>query len=147
MPELPWTEVTQTMFFDSELEKAGIYGNCMQAAVASVLNLPLEAVPHFSQFVWWPQAIELWARGRGLSSHWHTIEEIPDRLCVVGGKSPRGAKGGHVVVAHRGEIVWDPHPSRDGLTSVEDCVWFEPWVGDEDGCWMCRPMISTQVAD
>lgn len=137
-----WSEVTQTMFFDPELEAAGIYGNCMQAAVASVLNLPLEAVPHFSQFVWWPQAMELWARGRNLTMKSERLTEVPEQLCVVGGKSPRGSKGGHAVVGYQGRIVWDPHPSRDGLLDVEDALWFEPWPSEEAvGCWMCRRTI------
>lgn len=116
--------VTQTILADPELQKQGVYGNCFQAAVASLLDLPLDAVPHFAAFEWWPQAVQLWAWGRGLRMVGERTQTIPERACIVGGRSPRGFA--HVVVAEGGVIVWDPHPSRDGLTTVEDATWFEP---------------------
>lgn len=142
-PPLPWSEVTQTLMHDAERQATeGVFGNCMQAAVASVLNKPLDAVPHFSQFLWWPQAMELWARGHGLTMKSEVTAEIPDRLCVVGGTSPRGSKGGHAVVGYGRQVVWDPHPSRDGILAVTDVLWFETWAtAGEVGCWMCRPTI------
>jgi hypothetical protein len=123
-----WEAVTQTILHDPELAEQGVYGNCLQAAVASVLRLPLDAVPHFAAFHWWPQALTMWAYGRGLKVCGERTTSIPDRLCIVGGISPRGVD--HVVVAHGGRVVWDPHPSHDGLVSIKDATWFED-NGDE----------------
>lgn len=124
-----WSEVTQTMLHDPERSERGVHGNCLQAAVASVLRLDLEAVPHFVTFEWWPQALTLWAYGRRLRVCGETTTEIPERLCIVGGVSPRGVS--HVVVGAHGRVVWDPHPSREGLTSVRDVTWFEQVAEDE----------------
>jgi hypothetical protein len=137
----PWVEVSQTILHDPSLTEeqinSGRYpvGNCMQAAVASVLGFPLDAVPHFGQFMWWPQALELWLRGLGFTLKGDRTDTIPDRLCVVGGQSPRGVK--HMVVGYSGEIVWDPHPSRAGLVAVTDVSWFDEALDTTD-CWFCH---------
>ncbi len=114
-------EVTQTIMAG---ETDGVIGNCLQACVASVLDLPLDAVPHFSAFLWWPEALRLWAKGEGWEVKGETTSTVPDRLCIVGGVSPRGFA--HVVVGQHGRVVWDPHPSRAGLTTIRDVTWFEP---------------------
>lgn len=138
------SEVTQTILFDAELNRQGVIGNCLQAAVASLLDLPLDAVPHFSSFVWWPAAMELWARGRGLTvvTEDCTFDTIPTRRCIVGGWSPRGVQ--HVCVAEAGEITWDPHPSRDGLEGVTDAMWFEPWTHGDPACFFCHRLPLTE---
>ena len=124
---------TQTIFADDEQRGDGVYGNCLQAAVASLLDLPLDAVPHFSQFVWWDKALELWARGRGLTPISVTVDdpvalEWPDN-CIVYGQSPRGIS--HAVAIIGGEW-WDPHPSRSGLTSYQQVVTLESWPNREE---------------
>lgn len=120
---------TQTILASDENKARGIYGNCLQASVASVLDMPLDAVPNFALFLWWPQALRLWARGLDLAVRTSNTQTIPERLCIVGGKSPR--VGTHAVVGGEGRILWDPHPSRDGLASVTDLMWFEP-IGPDD---------------
>lgn len=134
--------VTQTILFESELQERGIYGNCLQAAVASLLGLPLDAVPHFSTFAWWPQALNLWAHGRQLKVCGERTDTIPDRRCIVGGKSPRAVA--HVVVGNHGQVVWDPHPSRDGLVSVTDVTWFEP-ADDEWTPNLWGPVVAART--
>jgi hypothetical protein len=129
------SEVTQTILYDPERNAAGIYGNCMQAAVASLLDLEMDAVPHFAQFLWFPAAIELWARGRGLTRRVVQTDVIPQERCIVGGLSPRGVS--HVCVAEGGRIIWDPHPSRAGLDTIVDAWFFDVWAHDDLGCWAC----------
>lgn len=141
---VPWSEVTQTILYDPDQDE--VVGNCLQAAVASLLNLPLEAVPHFAQFMWWPNALELWARGRGLMVKGERTTVVPDRLSIVGGTSPRGVM--HVVVGYGGEIVWDPHPSRDGLVKITDASWFVEWDNDYGReCWFCRNPWGEMMTD
>lgn len=126
-----WDEVTQTILHDPD--QPGRYGNCLQAAVASMMRLPLDEVPHFANFVWWPQALRLWLRGRDLTMKGERTTEYPQRLALVGGKSERGVA--HVVLGYEGRMVWDPHPSRSGLVSIQDATWFEPIENDYSCLW------------
>lgn len=41
----------------------------------------------------------------------------------------------HVVVAHEGKTVWDPHPSRAGITKATSWGAFAPWPPDRDMTW------------
>lgn len=113
-------EHTQTILFN---DPEGRQGNCWQTAIASVLELPLDDVPHFIQIDedggrnWWMNTWE-WLNERG-----YTIEVIPthpdsDELYFVTGPSPRG-NFHHVVVYCRGKMVHDPHPDRTGVVEEE----------------------------
>lgn len=106
------TPYTQTIFVD---DPRGIPGDCMRTAVASLLDLPVEAVPHFVLFDApgaWFTAFSLWLDGRGLR-----IRAFPggsvDRECLALGMSPRGVE--HVVVWGPDGLLHDPHPSRAGI--------------------------------
>lgn len=143
---MPIWGVTQTILMNPDLNAKGVYGNCLQAAVASLLAVPLDAVPHFSAFLWWTGAMELWARGfhhSGVSGglvartvEVSTPDEIPLLRHVLSGPSPRGVS--HSVVAEEGQVVWDPHPSRAGLVGVTQALWFEPWSDYPGlGCALC----------
>lgn len=127
--------VTQTILHEPVLSYQGIYGNCLQAAIASFLGLPLDAVPHFVLFAWYKPALELWARGRGMTVREKATTGIPGFPCIVGGASERGIE--HVCIAAGGRIVWDVHPSRAGLVTITDAMWFEPWPDEDRTCWMC----------
>jgi hypothetical protein len=117
------TEVTQTLFAG---ETEGVYGNCLQAAVASYFDLPLDAVPHFNTFEHaWMDALQWWCYGKfRMSEEYRGVTEIPQERCILLGRSNRGY--GHAVVAEGGQIVWDPHPSRDGLESFSAALLFRP---------------------
>jgi hypothetical protein len=133
----PVTEVTQTILYDPDLNARGVYGNCLQAAVASALGLDLDAVPHFGAFAWWDAAVRLWLRGRGLDWSWMPASEgIPEDRCVLIGASPRPT-GRHAVAGDGGRCVWDPHPSRAGLTVIQGAYVFRPWPGDAAGFGPC----------
>ena len=54
---------TQTIFVN---DPRGIPGDCMRTAVASLLDMPTEAVPHFVLFEDWFGAFSLWLNGHGL---------------------------------------------------------------------------------
>lgn len=101
----------------------GIPGNCVQAAVATYLDLPLDAVPHFLLFEGWTEALTLWLRGRGLEWHCHK-PPVPTERSIVAGMSPRGVS--HACVAEDGAVSFDPHPSRAGLSSVDEVWFFRP---------------------
>ena len=114
----------------------GVGGNCLQAAVASVLELPLDDVPDFVNapdgMRTWPLALEAWLTERGLlgmpvaphgdlgTALAHMAEFYPDEPYVLAGRE--GVDGGHAVVGHGGAIVHDPSPCKPGLSGpVPQC--------------------------
>lgn len=121
---------TQSILATPELVAQGVYGNCMQAAIATVLRKRrLDAVPHFGAFAWWPGALRLWLRGDGLDYTVVKAPPIPQERAMLCGRSPRGYA--HAVVSEGGQIVWDPHPSRDGLTEVTGAYVIHEWDTDK----------------
>lgn len=116
------TPVDQTSFGDGA--GGAEPGNCFAACVASLLDLPIAAVPNFATELAWFQALAKWSWTRGL---WpfrllvspHLIEATPPSLCyIASGPGPRGFR--HAVVMRDGALVHDPHPSRAGLASEPD---------------------------
>lgn len=113
---------TQTHFFGG-YEEGVIRGNCWQTAVASVLDLKLEQVPHFVDaderfgVDWWEYTVNwLWHNGYDIfrpDRHLYTNEYY-----LVSGKSPRGDFY-HVVIYKNGKMVHDPHPSQAGVLTEE----------------------------
>lgn len=109
-------------------------GNCLQAAVASILELPLEAVPHFVLFgSKWADALWTFLGELGYDVHVKANREFcPRDYCLMSGQSPRGDFL-HVVVALGGEMVHNPHPSRAGLAGFTDYIWWMPKAQNRDG--------------
>ena len=106
------------------LSGEGKVGNCLQACVASLLDLPLDQVPHFSSYgERWYQHLYRFLEGRGYEldyihgmkqeERWPSDYKGIDGYFIVGGESPRGAIGGHAVIYFEGEPYFDPHPSND----------------------------------
>jgi hypothetical protein len=109
-------------------------GNCMQAALASLLELPLNSVPHIALFgERWGDAVHSFLSSRGMDlrvfndwgSHqawWeavgvqvYPIEDMPITPPMLAvGKSNNGPWS-HVVVWEHGEMLHDPHPNGLGL--------------------------------
>ncbi|ONI65642.1 hypothetical protein CSIV_05020 [Microbacterium sp. CSI-V] len=110
---------TQTIFVN---DPRGIPGDCMRSAVASLLDLPTEAVPHFALFDApgaWYQAFMLWLGGRDLIVRPRRAADV-DGLCLAIGMSPRGVE--HVVVWGPDGLIHDPHPSGAGIEARQ--FWF-----------------------
>lgn len=103
-------------------------GNCLQAAVASLLELKLEEVPHFILFddEWWCIFQEFFA-ARNINAIWLPDIQPLGSWHIASVRSPRLPGETHAVVCDPdGNVVHDPHP--DGLTSGEveivGCYWF-----------------------
>lgn len=128
----------QTIFVGDEKRK----GNCVAACVATALDLPLEAVPHFVEFgIAWGDSDDVHAASSG--HHWWamllgfmsgkglwpveldsvTSGEVGEVLFVAG-KSPRGVM--HQVLYRDGRLWHDPHPSRAGVLDVAEVLAFRP---------------------
>ncbi|MBO3760337.1 hypothetical protein [Ciceribacter sp. L1K22] len=114
------TPVDQTQFAGE-----GVGGNCVQASVASILDLPLSAVPHFLEAAPTPSEWELafwdWCEERGIGLIRRSGEWIFDGYYLASGPSPRGVN--HMVVYRDGVLAHDPHPSRAGVLEVR-----QTWV-------------------
>lgn len=121
------------------------YGNCLAAALASVLELELRDVPDFctddDDDSEWFDRMQEWLAKRGLCVVHLNLEAsgalppmpgmIDGTWCIVGGRSPRGdwdhsvvgryrlVQGGHAI-----ELVHDPHPDGGFLKYFSDVQFF-----------------------
>lgn len=136
-------------------------GNCWQTAIACVLDLDASALPPQRHYDWCVPAV---AEGTGdtigpsynaalvayLRTHhrlaYVEIEPVLREIVTLNdpglhfmsGKTERGATNGgrrHIVVAQRGRMIWDPHPSRAGL--IGETRWFAlaPFPAAWDATW------------
>ena len=140
--------VFQTILADPERADGhnaeGIAGNCYQASLASVLELPLEQVPHFAQDgERWQETSSAWLSAQGVIRSFYVDEHLtrltyplyvepgsdwwgtPASGAILGvlgaGPSPRGPFR-HVVVLspESGLMIHDPHPSGAGVLEVDE---------------------------
>lgn len=104
--------------------KFGDEGNCLQAALASILEVDLADVPNLADSPFWLEAIRFFAE-----DHNYVMSVFPDdpplrpnTYYVEWGLSPRGNQ--HAVVGYNSEIVHDPHPDGGGLLRTEGYIAF-----------------------
>lgn len=99
----------------------GVYGDCQRACFASLLDLPIDAVPHFvedgcSDDIFFGR-IDQFLGQLGLTEIIFNATDVPVvvKACyhLMYGNTVRGTY--HVVVALDREVVHDPHPSRAGI--------------------------------
>lgn len=141
--------VTQTSFYDPDAPPDKQRGNCLTAVVASLLELPIEAVPNFVQdhvdhsetedddagdWNWWTRLHRFLAEHGQQMYYLRNVDSIdpvpadtatfpdpdPGEHYAVAGISPRDPRIHHIVIYRDGVMVWDPHPDRTGLTKVDD---------------------------
>lgn len=119
------TPVDQT--YDMEL------GNCLQACVATILDLKIDDVPNFMKTHGprWFVELRAWLDKRGkYAVYVSTLNSLvshvyPHELHWIGvGDGPRGVR--HAVVCLHNQVVHDPHPSREGLAEIEDALIIVP---------------------
>jgi hypothetical protein len=137
--------VTQTkVVVKNSKEEIVSHGNCYAAAIASMIDLPLWEVPNVEVFFHMPLESTYWqevmltfleSKGfelccddrfrvfhdgtygidKGMRAEW--VAECKDKYYLVSGKSPRGFS--HMVIYKNGRLAHDPHPSRDGVTTID----------------------------
>jgi hypothetical protein len=136
---------------DQRITKTPGYGDCMQAAVASLLELPYEKVPAFRKLQqetgYWHKHLFDFLEANGFEFNgtfyprfqqfgveyadksWLELrQECPGvkGFYMASGPSPRKVKGGHaVIIDGYGKIVHDPHPSRLGVPEICDVFMIE----------------------
>ena len=105
----------------------GSNGNCFSACLASLFELPIEAVPNFFEVggndapLWWA-AVRDWLRPHGfgvmsLSFPNPSLFEEFEGWFIVSGESIRGVQ--HATLWRNGKLVHDPHPSQCGIKTPE----------------------------
>jgi hypothetical protein len=113
------TGVTQTILAG---QIPGRQGNCLQAAIATILNLPLNDVPHFAEAAGdWVQDMVTFGREHGYRIAWRGGDGPQPDLGLAFGPTVRSVDITHAVALVDGRM-WDPHPSRAGLTAVTTYV-------------------------
>lgn len=135
-----FTPVTQTLFYEPDAPPDRQRGNCFTAVTASLMHLPIEAVPNFVQedvnsggernwwYSWWE-----WVHAHG--AHVALLRDEtqpgstyplpePGEPYTVSGISPRDPRVHHIVIYVDGTMVHDPHPDRTGIvTPVDSYRW------------------------
>ena len=102
------------------------HGNCMAAALSSILECPISDIPELGDDTEFLFNIQKFLEPLGL----YYVQVKPDDpvleiafrfgevFSTIEGVSPRG--GLHACVALNGELIWDPHPPHTGgLVSIE----------------------------
>ena len=93
----------------------GTVGDCFRACIASVLELPADAVPHFALLGnRWSRVADAFCEALSRDLEWHDGEPPDDIWAIVTVQSPRGSDVRHSVIYRGGKMVHDPHPSRAG---------------------------------
>lgn len=110
----------------------GIYGDCHRTALACLLDMEPEQVPHFGEMMFVhgteaaSEAEELWLNKQGLSQVFvpysvdtldnlllHLASINPRAYYLLGGTSKNGV--GHTVVGCGGKLIWDPAQDNSGI--------------------------------
>lgn len=134
----------------AHLEANGpIVGDCWRTAVACLLEVPRDEVPHWIEIYkdrpesvdWWYDTVAFveaarpgWTLALSRPVLWpiylHRQEET--RRVLLTGQSPRG-DWLHVVLADAvtGELVWDPHPTGGGVLSQVEVAYLAPITDGE----------------
>lgn len=96
-------------------------GNCYQACIASIMDLPLDSVPNFIEYednVWYKVFLDF-IEEQGYEYSWQNASEgVPEGYAIGSGISPRARKDkriNHAVVVLNGVMVHDPHPDKTGV--------------------------------
>lgn len=141
------TPVTQTkVVVRNSKDEVVVNGNCYAAAIASMLDLPITEVPNVEVLFkmdscYWDDVMNKWLEFKGYrmdyvpnfivyhigqvdEQNWGIPENteelkqsLKDEYYFVVGKSSRGVN--HICIYKAGQMIHDPHPTRDGLISIE----------------------------
>lgn len=113
--------VYQTRFGGPEAPKEQ-QGNCLQAALASIFEIPLEEAPDICEADDhnWANMLGAWLKERRLQLVFYPANSSPPPgFHLIGGPGPRGMD--HVVVGKAGQMVHDPAPDGTGVQAT--------WIG------------------
>lgn len=116
--------LTQSRLHDPD---NGVRGTCLRTCIAMVIGSHESAIPlRYLEVEGWWEALEEDLARMGWRIHYVPIPYLvePSGWHVMNGPGPRGFP--HSCLGYRGELIWDPHPSRDGLLTVSSYYILEP---------------------
>jgi hypothetical protein len=126
------TPVYQDMFFEPGKKEKDQRGNCLSAVVASLLDLPLRAVPNFVEIDalggpnwWWHMNKYLELMNKEMV-HFRPRNPPMGVYYTMSGLSKRAtdyAQIHHIVIFKNGKLVHDPVPGGDGNYTY-DTGWY-----------------------
>lgn len=110
-------------------------GDCMRACIASILELPADAVPNFleelEKGVGWFECFDTFLRSHGLEYHGQQpptlameLSEGLDGYYMATVPSLNFPDKTHAVVFHRDKFVHDPSPLQSKAWTIEDVRYF-----------------------
>jgi hypothetical protein len=131
-------------------------GNCYSAAIASVLELPLEQVPHFVAIdgdEWW-WTLQRFVGQFGLTSQWIDVEEKPQwreyrpEGYWIASIRHHGKEWGHSLVMLGDELAHDPMPGsrRTTVSQAEMDRAVIEWLTATDPSFAVRGALSAGLA-
>ena len=122
----------QTLFYNKELNQRG---DCLRACIATLLDIKPETLPHSTHFSDYIEVEEIYWNYTGFmcvdSLDKIQDEEGIDGLFMAYGESSRGCYHA-VIINKQGEIVHDPHPSKEGIKDIQ-------------GIWIIEPMEKAKT--
>jgi hypothetical protein len=125
--------VYQTKFGGSDAPEEE-QGNCMQACLASIFEIPLEDAPEFTGLInsgAWFTHLQAWLKKRNLTLLMLPAKpvDIPHGFAMAGvlSKTLPKPEDGHMIVVQNGLPVHDPNPANKDV-SPEDYTMTEYWV-------------------
>ncbi len=120
-------------------------GNCFDACLASLLEIPLWMVPPFHQMFGRPDRsarMSDWLEIIfGVDLEWASpgCVKLPE-FYIVSGESPRNPKIGHAVIHKDGVLAHDPHHEGGGIVGPPRVVYY--LVPTAKGVHSCVPKSS-----
>ena len=105
--------VTQTIFGSEK-------GNCLAAAISSITGIEICDIPDFNDDgERWLLVMEKWLEKRNWTVKLRSIAiPSPKGFCIGVGVSPRDPNVDHCAIYKNGELIFDVHPSQDGVKAV-----------------------------
>lgn len=110
--------VTQTKLHDPD---NGVNGNCWRAAIASILEIGIDDIPHLEDAEYGWVDFHEFLLTQGMVPKFS--DDPPEGYVLAVGLSPRGVS--HCVVAKDGEFVHDPHPAGGFVLEVKEWIKLE----------------------
>jgi hypothetical protein len=124
-----------TPVFQTKFRGTDRYGNCLAAAIASILNIPLVAVPQWEEMFGdgnptvWLSSFHSFLAGYGLQRELFRQDPMIDDYYLAAGISPRSTPDEpfrHCVIYRAGRFVHDPYPGGIGIEQPDEFTVFVP---------------------
>lgn len=111
----------------------GEEGNCFATCVAMLLDMDVQDVPNFchGDEEDWHSRFRHWLRARGYMCFLTSgpMENV-DSAYIASGPGPRGRRHSVVIQpTEEGDIIYDPHPSDEGLIEVQEYEYILRFMG------------------